>query len=75
MKYKNTHESKCVFFLTHLLYRPSGIIRLTKKVNLILKQEVDEMKGYYVQNGYMGCVDGSYMLFADESDYIEYFED
>ena len=33
------------------------------------------MKGYYVQNGYMGCVDGSYMLFADESDYIEYFED
>ena len=33
------------------------------------------MKGYYVTNGYMGCVDGVYMLFADESDYLEYVED
>lgn len=29
------------------------------------------MKGYYVSNGYMGYVDGSYRLFADESDYLE----
>ena len=30
------------------------------------------MKGYYVNNGYMGMVDGSYMLFASEEDYLEY---
>jgi hypothetical protein len=30
------------------------------------------MKGYYVNNGYMGMVDGSYMLFASEEDYMEY---
>lgn len=29
------------------------------------------MKGYYVNEGYMGYVDGSYRLFADESDYLE----
>lgn len=30
------------------------------------------MKGYYVGNGYMGFVDGSYMLFSDEADYEDY---
>ncbi len=30
------------------------------------------MKGYYVAAGYMGFVDGVYMLFADESEYEEY---
>ena len=29
-------------------------------------------KGYYVSNGYMGMVNGSYMLFASEEDYMEY---
>lgn len=29
------------------------------------------MKGYVVESGYMGYVDGEYLLFADESDYIE----
>ena len=33
------------------------------------------MKGYIVHNGYMGCIDGTYVLFATESDYREYFED
>jgi len=32
------------------------------------------MKGYFVNNGYMGLVDGSYMLFASEEDYLEYLE-
>ena len=32
------------------------------------------MKGYYVDNGYMGYVNGTYMLFADETDYKEYLE-
>lgn len=32
------------------------------------------MKGYTIDNGYMGYVDGQYMLFADESDYRDYIE-
>lgn len=27
------------------------------------------MKGYVIDSGYMGYVDGEYMLFADEQDY------
>lgn len=30
------------------------------------------MKGYYTETGYMGYVDGRYMLFADETDYADY---
>lgn len=30
------------------------------------------MKGYITANGYMGLVDGRYMLFASEEDYQEY---
>lgn len=30
------------------------------------------MKGYYISYGYMGYVNGHYILFATESDYIEY---
>lgn len=30
------------------------------------------MKGYPVPSGYMGLVDGRWMLFASESDYYEY---
>lgn len=33
------------------------------------------MKGYYIANGYMGLVDGFYMLFASEEDYREYMEE
>jgi hypothetical protein len=33
------------------------------------------MKGYFVDNGYMGYVNGSYLLFADESDYREFLEE
>lgn len=33
------------------------------------------MKGYVVDTGYMGYVDGRYMLFADEEDYQEYFSE
>ena len=32
------------------------------------------MKGYFVDGGYMGYVEGSYMLFAGEEDYFEYME-
>lgn len=33
------------------------------------------MKGYVVSEGYMGYVNGKYMLFADEEDYRDYIED
>ena len=33
------------------------------------------MKGYTTDNGYMGYVDGKYMLFADEDDYREYISE
>ena len=32
----------------------------------------DTMKGYYTGAGYMGYVDGRYMLFASEGEYEEY---
>jgi hypothetical protein len=33
------------------------------------------MKGYFVDEGYMGFVDGEYQLFADERDYYDYLEE
>lgn len=32
----------------------------------------DMMKGYAVESGYMGYVNGTYMLFASETDYADY---
>ncbi len=32
------------------------------------------MKGYFVSSGYMGMVNGNYMLFASEEDYLDYLE-
>ena len=32
------------------------------------------MKGYTTECGYMGLVDGRYILFASEEDYREYVE-
>ena len=40
-----------------------------------MKRSVFFMKGYVVDAGYMGYVEGRYMLFANEDDYREYFED
>ena len=37
-------------------------------------KETDIMKGYAVESGYMGYVDGEYMLFASETDYADYVE-
>ena len=33
------------------------------------------MKGYYVPAGYMGLVEGRYMLFASENEYYEYVKE
>ncbi len=32
------------------------------------------MKGYFTGNGYMGYVNGKYILFASESEYYDYLE-
>jgi len=33
------------------------------------------MKGFTVESGYMGLVNGTYILFASESDYREYISE
>lgn len=33
------------------------------------------MKGYYTASGYMGLVEGRYILFASEQEYREYVEE
>ena len=33
------------------------------------------MRGYHISSGYMGCVDGNYILFASETEYDEYVEE
>lgn len=33
------------------------------------------MKGYNTAGGYMGLVNGAYMLFASEVEYFEYIEE
>lgn len=37
-------------------------------------REVSNMKGYITANGYMGLVNGRYILFASEEDYREYLD-
>ena len=33
------------------------------------------MKGFYTSEGYCGLVNGKYVLFADEEDYYDMFEE
>jgi len=33
------------------------------------------MKGYFTESGYMGYVDGRYVLFASEKEYFEFAEE
>ena len=49
---------------------------------LISEQQFDNdlkgdknMKGYAVESGYMGYVDGEYILFASENDYADYMDE
>lgn len=45
--------------------------------NLILpkRKEQEAMKGYNIEDGYMGYVNGGYQFFASEADYREWMED
>ena len=53
--------------------RMAGTIKFAKFASYIMK-EVNNMilKGYYTNSGYMGFVDGKYLLFASEQDYEEF---
>ena len=33
------------------------------------------MEGFFIEEGYIGLVDGQWMLFATEEDYIEYMKE
>ena len=51
------------------------LITSNKTETKLKKARYSMMKGYYTDNGYMGYINGSYRLFADESDYKECLED
>ena len=60
-------------FIPHLL-----IYTVTIRDDQTIKfKEMEElaMKGFNTGDGYMGLVDGKYILFASESDYYEYMND
>ena len=64
-------------FLTVLLDIYERRMKSSKRGKQVLlqKEDIENMKGYFVDGGYMGYVDGAYMLFADEEDYFEYVEE
>lgn len=33
------------------------------------------MKGYHTSDGYMGLINGEWMMFPTESEYVEYMEE
>lgn len=57
-----------LYLQSDLLYCISAILQKTNTGGIA-------MKGYAISEGYMGYVDGEYMLFACESEYREYLED
>ena len=70
----------CAFYLPNKRFKgvllPSkyGILCSTENKS-DFGQEVSCMKGYNTSDGYMGLVDGRYVLFASEADYREYMEE
>ena len=57
--------------VSFLLYTKSLTLNTTGKQ---FQKEDTAMKGYYTENGYMGYVEGRYILFASESEYYDYLE-
>ena len=43
--------------------------------NRLSEKGAGMMKGYYNGAGYMGYVEGRWILFASEGDYLEYMEE
>lgn len=63
------HTRKRVLFSVRIIVHHIG------DNSFIRRTEEKQMKGYVVESGYMGYVDGQYVLFADESDYAEMYEE
>ena len=40
-----------------------------------IAERKDDMKGYDTASGYMGLIDGRYVLFASEAEYADYMEE
>ena len=57
---------RCDYFCNYVAFR---------NLYAIHKREGDYVKGYYTQTGYMGYVEGKYILFASESAYYEYMKE
>lgn len=47
--------------------------RVNSQADMKQDKEVRIMKGYYTASGYMGYANGTYILFASEDDYREWF--
>ena len=68
----------CIAFLTE---ESKGHYEKTKAMQpdgnyyIWVEEWGDYVKGYYVPNGYMGYVEGKYILFASESEYYEYMKE
>ena len=71
----NTFNKPVGAFIVHL-FCYSIAIKETRHAGepVTIARRVANMKGYTTAQGYMGYVDGSYMLFASEDDYLEYVE-
>lgn len=46
-----------------------------RNITAIKQKGMEQMKGYHTEKGYMGYVNGVYMLFASETDYYEFLDE
>ena len=60
-------------FIPHLLMYTVNHQR--RNLNAEKMEELAMKKGFSTDDGYMGLVEGRYILFASESDYYEYMND
>lgn len=64
-----------VFYRGVFRLRDTPFCILSSKIrNDLNLRRYTKMKGYTVSDGYMGYVDGEYLLFASEADYRDYVE-
>lgn len=68
-----------IFLHSWYFYTPPDVINYSyKRENRsFIFKEMEElaMKGFNTGDGYMGMVDGEYILFASEADYYDYVND
>ena len=54
------------------MYKTNGIIASKGEQNQSVVDKI--MKGYNTETGFMGFINGTYLLFSCEEDYEEYME-